>query len=242
MTTWLYCLFGNEEQLMPYFLRHYAPQVDRLVMLDGGSTDGSRELIEACPNAEVQDSPFKDGGYDEYAFVDYIAGKCREARGAADWAVVVDADEFLYASEGLHAALAEYRRQYVRAVKAIGYQMVAAEFPTGDGQLTDLVCSGVRDQEYDKLVAFDPELNVIWSPGRHGHRINAWVHQMGLKLLHYRYFGTDWLAERNAQNYARRSESDIDAGRGFHCAPDHTGKYSPEWWKRAASMAEDVTA
>ena len=92
------------------------------------------------------------------------------------------------------------------------------------------------------MIAFDPELDVIWSPGRHNYRINAWVHQMGLKLLHYRYFGEDYLAERNAQNYARRSSDDVTAGCGFHCAPDHTGKYSPEWWKRAASVAEDITA
>ena len=90
MTIWLYCLFGNEELLMPYFLRHYAPQVDRLFMLDGNSDDATRAVIAACPNASIEASPFIDGGYDEYALVDYLSEKSREARGRADWAEVVD--------------------------------------------------------------------------------------------------------------------------------------------------------
>ncbi|RPI29789.1 MAG: glycosyltransferase family 2 protein [Chloroflexota bacterium] len=240
MTTWLFCLFGNEEQLMPYFLRHYAPQVDQLIMLDGGSTDGSRALIRACPNAEVQDSPFRQGGYDEYACVDFLARKTHNARGRADWVLIVDADEFVYTPQGLPSALAELRRQGGRAVKATGYQMVAETFPASAGALTDLVRKGVRDPEYDKLVAFDPCLDVSWSPGRHNCRIGAPVAQPGMMLLHYRYFGEAYLRDRNARIFARRGADDIAKGRAYHSAPDHQGKYSLTWWQHAASVAEDV--
>lgn len=240
MTIWLYSLFGSEEQLMPYFLRHYAPEVDRLVMLDGGSTDGSRTIIGACPKAEIRESPFVHGGYDEYACTAYLAEQAATARGKADWALVVDADEFLYSPLGLRAALDSYRAAGMRAVKATGYQMTADKFPATDGQLTDLVRSGVPDPEYDKLASFDPACGVIWSPGRHNYRCSATVYQPGMKLLHYRYFGADWLRERNAQNYARRGVLDINANRGFHCAPDHTGKYSLAWWQAAAQLAKEV--
>ena len=247
MTIYLYCLFGNEEQLMPYFLRHYAPQVDRLFMLDGGCTDGSKALIEACPNAEIQESPFAHGGYDELAFVDYLAEKCREARikgvsSPADWVIAVDADEFLYDPRGLRFALDEYRRHGRRAVKALGYQMVADKFPDGDKQLTSLIRAGTYDPEYDKLAAFDPAVNVSWTFGRHNYRADCQVYQPGLKLLHYRYFGEQYFTERNARNYPRRTSGDIAANRGYHCAPEHTGKYSLGWWKHAASIAEDVVS
>jgi hypothetical protein len=241
---YVYSLFGSERQLMPYFLRHYAPECDRLFMLDGGCKDDSRELIAACPNAEIQDSPFIDGGYDEYLLLDYLTEQVKTARGRADWALVVDVDEFLYSGlgtgSGLCAALTKYRSEGIQAVKARGCQMVADEFPTGDGLLVDLVRRGVPDPEYDKLVAFNPNLTVRWSPGRHGAYASAPIEQPGLLLLHYRYFGSAWLAERNRRNYARRGKDDIRANRGFHCAPEHPGKYSPAWWGNAAANAKEI--
>jgi hypothetical protein len=234
-------LFGNEERLMPYFLRHYAGEADRLFMLDGGSRDGSRELIKACPKATVEASPFAEGGYDEQKFVDYLSERCWAARNKADLVMVVDADEFLYDPRGLRAALSDYGRHGIRTVKMQGYQMAAEVFPEDNGQrLTELVWLGVRDEEYDKVAAFDPGIEVEWSPGRHNCRTNVEIASTGMKLLHYRYFGEEWLRERNAGNFARRSEADAAAGRGFHCGPEHAGKYSPEWWKQAALRAEAV--
>lgn len=224
---------------MPYFLRHFSTQVDRLIMLDGGCQDQSIEMIQACKNAEVRASPFQFR-YDDALYVNYLKELYPEARGQADWVVIVDTDEFLYSTVGLRAALAGYRERSVRGVKALGYQMVSNRVPIKDAPLTKLVRSGFRDPEYDKLVAFDPELDVSWRPGRHNYTCNIECHQPDLKLLHYRFFGEQYLRERNVQNCARRSVADVATGRGYHCLPEHTGKYSLGWWLQAAKQARNV--
>ena len=128
----------------------------------------------------------------------------------------VDVDEFLYSGKPLRETLDEYRQREIHAVKCEGVQMVAPEFPEGGGLLTDLVRVGAYDTIYNKTCVFDPMLNLRWSVGRHSCAIDGleptWT---GLKLLHYRYFGEAWLRERNARNWARRSEQDTQTGRGY---------------------------
>lgn len=241
MTIWLYALLGHEDVLLPYFLRHYAPQVDRMIMLSGGTNENCRRLVWDTPNAEMHRSPFDEHNYDDRAFVEYAATKYKEARGHADWVIWVDVDEFLHSVESLRYSLTEYRNTGIRAVICHGYQMIADAPPVGDEELTSLVREGVADKIYNKVAAFDPALDLTWSVGRHSCHIvgynPVWT---GMKLLHYRYFGPEWLKERNARNYARRSQADAEAGRGYHCAPDHDGRYSQSWYDNAALQAEDV--
>jgi Glycosyl transferase family 2 len=239
---WLYCIFGNEAQLMPYFLRHYAPLVDRLIMLDAVSDDGSADMVRACPNATLQPSAIGDT-LDSLVVSRYSSEKVREARGQADFVLWVDCDEFLYSPIPLRELLRGYKAQGLRAIKATGWQMLADEFPTGDGQLTSIVRHGARDIEYDKMAIFDPALDVTWSPGHHNCKIgDAQIHQsLEIKLLHYRYFGDDYLKARNARNYAHIGAAEIKAGRGYQVYPGYeSGKYSAAWYKQAQGAAIDV--
>jgi len=241
VTTWLYSLFGREPLMMPYFLRYYAPQVDRLIMLSGGTDEETRAMVWQYKNAEVHRSPFSETNYDDQAFIEYAQERYKEARGHADWVIWVDVDEFVYSVDPLRGSLEEYRRTGIRAIICHGYQMIADAPPTADDQLTNLVRRGVADKIYNKVCAFDPELDITWSVGRHSCHIEgynpAWT---GMKLLHYRYFGADYLRERNARNHGRRSQADIVTGRGYHTAPDNTGRYSPAWYEQAALQAEEV--
>ena len=121
--------------------------------------------------------------------------------------------------------------------------MVADAFPAEQGDLTRLVRTGVRDKVYDKVLAFDPMLDLEWSVGRHSCMIhNGAAAKTGARLLHYRYFGEEWLKERNARNHARKSERDIRNDYGYHVRPDYTeGRYSLDWYKHAMTQAQDVT-
>jgi hypothetical protein len=242
LTIWLYCIFGNEAQLMPYFLRHYAPLVDRLIMLDAMSDDGSADMARSCSNAVVQPSAI-GGTLDSIVVSKYSSEKAREARGKADFVLWVDCDEFLYSPIPLRELLRGYKAQSLRAIKATGYQMLADEFPIGADQLTSIVRRGVRDAEYDKMAIFDPILDVTWSPGHHNCYISGAVaHQSNeVKLLHYRYFGEDYLKARNARNYAHISAEEIKAGRGYQVYPGYeSGKYSLAWYRHAQTVAKDV--
>lgn len=84
----------NEREHLPAMLRNVAAQVDGIVALDDGSTDGSAEMLAASPGVlEVLRNPADRGAYDE------PGGHRRLVAAAlahgADWIVSIDADERL---------------------------------------------------------------------------------------------------------------------------------------------------
>jgi hypothetical protein len=44
----------NEGLMLPFMLRHYAPWIERFVIYDSDSTDGSLELLRRMPNVEIR--------------------------------------------------------------------------------------------------------------------------------------------------------------------------------------------
>ena len=246
MTIWLYCLFGKESLIMPFFLRHYAPQVDKLIMLDGDSDPKTKEMILRVPHAVIRDTPFRDSRYDDVEFVRYAEKLYREARGRADWVLLVDMDEFIWFDGApIRRKLENMRALGIRAVQFEGWQMIKEDgFPEDNGRpLTEIVTEGFRDHIYDKMLAFDPMLDIRWSVGRHSCAISdgQQPYKFG-KLLHYRWFGEQYHIQRNARNHARKSQADLDANRGYHTRPDYNeGRYSAKWFKSMIPQAENVT-
>lgn len=242
MVIWLYCIFSNEAEMLPFFLRHYAPQVDRLIMLDNGSTDDSADLIRAYPNATLEKYPADKAVMDSVSMAHFASTHYHEARGYADFVLWVDCDEFLWAGgQSLRGVLRGYQQQGIRAVRSRGYQMLADSFPSGTTPITEQIRYGIRDAEYDKVAIFDPELSIRFRPGRHNCRIDGASAQQGeVKLLHYRYLGADYLQRRNAYNFGNLSEAERQAGRSYHVASNHHGKYSLGWYQHAMLYMSDV--
>lgn len=239
MKIWLYCLTGVEDDLMPYFMNHYAPVCDKLVMIDGGMSQVTRKVIESYANAEIHDSPFDNTHWDDHQGNAYFMAKYQEARGHADYVIMVDADEFLYTGKPLRESIEEYKAQGIRAVQSVGVLMMAREFPPYDGTpLVDKVRMGVYDRIYSKTALFDPELWVRWSIGRHSAAISGYQQVVtGLKLLHYRYFGEEWLRKRNEWLWNRRSDVDKAMGIGYQSDPENEGKYSARWYNHVFEQA-----
>jgi len=84
----------NEREHVPGMLRNVGPQVDGIVALDDGSSDGTDRLLEQSPYVvELLRNPPDRASYDE------PAGHRRLVAAAllhgADWIVSVDADERL---------------------------------------------------------------------------------------------------------------------------------------------------
>ena len=57
MTIHLYAICWNEIRLLRFFFRHYDSLVDRFVMFDDGSTDGTIEYLRGKPKVEVRPFP-----------------------------------------------------------------------------------------------------------------------------------------------------------------------------------------
>lgn len=195
-----YALCWNERRLLPYYFRHYDAVVDRYFIADDGSTDGSREYLERHPRVELIRFDHCDPDSIVLSAQRFYNEAWKPSRGAADWVVVSNVDE-----HADHANLGRYlqrsRDAGVTALTAIGYQMVATEFPATDLALRNVLRTGARFEPMDKLVIFSPDAidDVNYAVGRHtaqptGHTVEP--ERQELRLLHYKYLGLEYLVPR----------------------------------------------
>ena len=92
----------NEIDVIEAFVRHTLAFADRLIVLDNGSTDGTRDVLralsgEGLPLDLVEDPSL---GYYQARRMNYLLREHALGRYGADWILPLDADEFVAVSEG----------------------------------------------------------------------------------------------------------------------------------------------
>lgn len=199
MRVHLYTIVWNERPNLEFFFRHYDPWVDRYVIYDDGSDDGTPEILRAHPRVEVRhfqrtDQPFA------LSQMNLSNTAWKESRGAADWVIVNDLDEHLY-----HPTIGDYLRSQrsdgVTAIPALGFEMVSG-------------ARGAPDTKwYSKLCLFDPDAveEVRFGPGRHRAKPAGnivYPEKDELILLHYRYLDLQRVLTRRTQLAQRLGPND----------------------------------
>lgn len=186
-------LTHNEEDLLPFFCRHYWQFVDRIIVYDNASTDATRLLVSRY-GCELK--LYDTGGVlrdDLNVDIKNTAWKSMQS----DWFIVVDIDEFLY-HENMRQLLQGYMNKGINFPEVIGYGMIGYYKPES-GLLTDHFKEGIPDPNYNKRVVFRPEAQPVYEPGAHcfsvGNNVVGCASE--IKLLHYKYaFGREWLKNR----------------------------------------------
>lgn len=235
MSVWVYAICKDEKKIVGYFLRHYCTFCDKIIIYDGGSTDGTREEIAACPKAELRNWPGSEGIVDD-EFMAFANEQWREAIGKTEWVAWVDLDEFLYCPN-ITQVLQRYLETGVNIPQIGGYTMVSRHFPTTDGQIYDEIKTGFPDGVWDKKAIFRE--NMIWNVGRHS--INHPALRIvsseypEIKLLHYRALGADYVRWRHARNWARVPERCRALNLGTNTAPDAVGHHTIGWFEEVIS-------
>ncbi|WP_119301388.1 glycosyltransferase family 2 protein [Dongia deserti] len=203
----------NEELMLPFLFRHYAQWVERFVICDSDSTDGSLELLRRTPKVEIRKVTWTQPDSMITSLQDLHNTCWKESRGTADWVIVADIDEFLHHPDFL-GYLRTCRRRGVTCIPALGYEMVSDRFPEPDETLLSAVRRGVPHRMMSKLRLFDPNALEETNFGPGGHVAEpagnvVYPKRDELLLLHYKWLGFDYLRRRNAMMETTRRSRDI---------------------------------
>lgn len=238
MKIWVYSLMWNERMFLPFYLRHYGAFAERIVIYDHHSTDGSRELARAA-GCEVRD--YDAPGIHEPSVTALYNTCYREAMGQADWVIVADIDEIVYCPdweriEGMA------QRNRARALQCAGYTMLHDAPPADDGrQIWESHRLGIRDEVFDKIAVFRPEIDINYDHGRHHASPSVFpVAPPSLQLLHYRYWGAEWLRERHMIHAHRMSVDNRINGWGRNKLNDTGEYYTPSWFEAMKAQRVEV--
>lgn len=218
----LYTVCWDEADMLGFFFRHYDAWVDRYVVYDDGSTDGSREILRAHPKVELRDFVRVDADSFVLSHKAMQDHAWKESRGHADWIVVTAIDEHLHVRGRTMADyLAEQTERGVTLVPALGFDMNSREMPEDRGLLVDIVTRGRPRAGFNKLGIFKPEAlrKTGFTAGRHGAepvgdlRLPARDEVM---LWHYKHLGFERNAAREAAQAVRLGTTDVAKGYGAH--------------------------
>ncbi len=220
----LYAACWNEGDMLEFFFRHYDEWVERYIVFDDGSTDGSRERLARHPRVDVRTLERTHPDSLVLSLRDLYDHAWKESRGVADWVAVVNVDEQLYHRD-IRGYLAACRRAGVTAIPALGYQMTAAGFPDPSSTLAVSVRRGVPWRNMSKLALFDPDAidEINYEVGRHvavpTGRV-VYPERDELLNLHYKCLGLERVLERHAKQGPRLREQDRIHGWGHRYLQD----------------------
>lgn len=178
----VYILCRNEEEILPYVLRHYLTFARHIFIYEGRSTDNSRKVLQNFQDhhneVNIPDWPH----YNRINLIDWEKGQqLDDAENShlksvcwlgttADWVIVVDCDELIYFPTGTKVLSALWQ-QGVPVVSPRGWEMLSDTYPTTPGQIYDEIKYAAPDDRwYGKPVLFRPSLvkAVHFAPGAHG--------------------------------------------------------------------------
>jgi Glycosyl transferase family 2 len=223
----LYSIAWNERRMLSFFLDYYGPWVDRFVIFDDQSDDGTAETLARHPKVDLRRFPPKGSSF-VLAALEIWQHAWKESRGRADWVIVTNIDEFIYHSDGVRGYLERCTAQGITMIHPRGFEMVGERFPNPGQSLVETVRKGVAMFGQDKRQVFDPDAvsEMRFGPGRHECRPMGTVVEpspVEASLLHYKYVDALGYLLRRQRSLARRMlEGDRRSGFGaqYHLTPE----------------------
>ncbi len=203
MKVHLYTILWNEEEMLPFFFRHYDPLIDRYVIYDDNSTDNTLRLLAAHNRVEVRQFVRTHPTSFVLSAQALHDSMWKESRGRADWVITTAVDEHLYHPAGLKWYLRVAQCRGITAVPALAFQIVADAFPSPDEYLVRTRRFGVPIDHYNKLSVFDPNAvsETHYAVGGHSAAFEGRIRypkRDQLLLFHYKFLGMDYLLRRYA--------------------------------------------
>jgi len=112
-----------EGRILPLFFEHYAPRVDRSVVFDDQSDDGTAQVLARHPKVDLRAFP-PTGSSFMLAALGLWQHAWKESRGRADWVVLTNVDAFFRHPAGMRAYLQRCTDEGTTIILPRGYEMV----------------------------------------------------------------------------------------------------------------------
>lgn len=214
MTTFGVSMVRDEADVIAGTLRHLADEVDRLIVADNGSTDGTgdilRDLARDLP-LTVLDDP--EPAYYQSAKMSALAE--RAAGMGATWIVPFDADELWVASAGrIRDVLADLDADIAHA-DLLNHFCTAID-PRGDDPFRTI---GWRQRDVAPL----PKVAFRWEPGAVVHQGNHGVSlpsggsaKAALEVRHFPYRSAAQFVRKAINGAGAYARTDLPADQGAH--------------------------
>lgn len=210
----------NEARILPFWLDYYSSLATKIYLYDNYSSDGTIQLIKKY--ATVERIPFDTAdSYDEERLVQLRNNSWKQSRGKADLVIVCDADEFIW-HENLIDFISRSFQKGISLFKPEGCSMISETFPVYERGvfIMEKVKNGWKDPDFSKCILFNPQkiAEINFTAG--SHFCYPWgkvkiKDDVSLKLLHYKYLGEDYLAERYQLYRQRYSCTNCQLNSGF---------------------------
>ncbi|MCL1985325.1 MAG: glycosyltransferase family 2 protein [Betaproteobacteria bacterium] len=221
--------------MLGFFFRHYDDWIDRYVIYDDGSTDGSLDILHAHPKVEVR--KFVRTNLESFVLSHTRLQNevWQESRGKADWIVVTALDEHLWVPErSMTDYLAEQRERGATLIPALGFNMVSEVFPPNDATLVQAITRGCPAADFNKLSIFNPDAlqKTNFNPGRHNAlpKGRLWLPARDeLMLWHFKNIGFERTVARETAQGLRLGSVDKAKSFGSQYLWDEQRKQ--EFWK-----------
>jgi hypothetical protein len=245
----VYATCWNDVRQLEFFFRHYDPHVERYVIFDDGSTDGSWECLTRHPKVEARRFVWTHTDSFVLSELDLFNNCWKESRGEngrprADWVIVCSLDEHLVHSN-LATYLANCLTSGITVIPALGFQMFMENFPQSGEHLCQIHHWGVADPYDCKLTLFSPTAirEINYEPGGHVAapvgRILAPTHDE-LVLRHYQLLGIDYTLARFGELRARMGPVDRAQSWGVHY--DQSSEELRVRWSEYRTRVVDTSA
>lgn len=196
----------DEADIIEHTVRHMLTQVDAVTVLDNGSVDGTREILDALPITVLDDSE-----------PHYQSRKMSQlaAQAQADWVVPFDADEWWYSPRGRIAdVLADLPGAVAPA--AIYNHYVTGHDPEEPNPIKRM---GWREREPLPLhkAACRPALRVTITEGNHSAHYPSQAPAWDLlELRHYPYRSAAQMIRKARNGAAALAATDLPEDVGKH--------------------------
>lgn len=202
----------DEADVIAGTLRHMADEVDQLIVADNGSTDGTRDILDALVRElplTVLDDP--EPAYYQSRKMTVLAELA--AGEGATWIVPFDADELWYGPRRVAQVLAESDCTIARAAL---YNHLATAV---DGVHSDPFRSMVwRQREPGPLpkVAFRWQSGAVIHQGNHGVTLPVAVAKPLLEIRHFPARSAQQFTRKGLNGAAAYKHTDLPATEGAH--------------------------